>query len=247
MYDNDTLKDIQVSKTAQRSLLSHAFLYMFFGLLITAVVATGLGFLFSNLIANATTSVDKQTISNAITGVTVGSGIALLIMIIAIEVVFLKGKHSIVAPGIVFAVLMGALLSSFVTFIDWKLLATAFGISAAAFGVMALIGILSKGNLSMLGIIASGLLFGSLIICLVNLITALVTRTVVPGLYWAVEFGIFAAMILITIFDINRIKEISQQGEFSTNLALYCALTLYVDFIYIFVKVVYFLVLANRN
>lgn len=82
-----------------------------------------------------------------------------------------------------------------------------------------------------------GLLMGSGILILVNLLMHSST------LYWVISFAIFAAMMFITIFDIWNIKKITERGEMSTNLELYCAFTLYVDFIYILIRIIYFLIL----
>ena len=66
-------------------------------------------------------------------------------------------------------------------------------------------------------------------------------------IYWIVSFALFAAMMFITIFDIWNIKKICEKGEMSTNLELYCAFTLYVDFIYILIRVLYFLIIIFGN
>ena len=47
----------------------------------------------------------------------------------------------------------------------------------------------------------------------------------------------------IPILTNMDIKKITERGEMSTNLELYCAFTLYVDFIYILIRVIYFLLL----
>jgi len=46
--------------------------------------------------------------------------------------------------------------------------------------------------------------------------------------------------MLITIFDVWRVKKIAQRGEQTNNVALFCAFNLYVDFIYIFIRVLSF-------
>ena len=56
-------------------------------------------------------------------------------------------------------------------------------------------------------------------------------------IYWVISYGMFAAMLLITIFDINRVKRIADSGEQSNKTAVLCAFNLYVDFIYIFIRI----------
>lgn len=226
-------EQVVVDKTVKTSLLARSFVYMFLGLLITGAVALGLGYLF----------LVTKTMDTAGMGVLIGCSIGVIIMSFVNSLVLLKGNHSLVVPCIIYALLMGGLLSGFVGVgISPELLSTAFLISAGVFGLMALIGILSKGNLNMLALMAIGLVSGAALLSLVFLIVSLFTNTFNWMFFW-IDMAIFVAMMLFTIFDINQIAKISKQGENSTNLALYCAMTLYTDFIYIFVKILYFLLL----
>ena len=101
---------------------------------------------------------------------------------------------------------------------------------------MFLIGWFTKRDLSILGMIGFGMIIGLLFIGLFNVIWMLFF----PGfemIYWVVSYGMFAAMLLITIFDINRVKRIADSGEQSNKTAILCAFNLYVDFIYIFIRI----------
>ena len=111
---------------------------------------------------------------------------------------------------------------------------------------MALIAFLSKGNLSGLAITGIGLLIGALMLSLVNWIMWLVSPATWSVLYIAIQFIVLAAVMLITIYDMWRIKKIAERGEMNTNVELYCAFTLYVDFIYIFIRIVS-VILASRR
>ena len=62
----------------------------------------------------------------------------------------------------IYVVVMGLLLSSFTFMFDWYLLVEAFGITALVFGVMALLGYKSKGQLMGIGVILSSLFSGLL-------------------------------------------------------------------------------------
>ncbi len=207
------------------------FFYMFLGLALTTGVAFGVGAI---LVYKCP---DVETFRNVYLGLMIGSGIALILMTFIINLVFLRGKHSILVPAIIYCLLMGTLLSSFTIFIDWRLLGMAFGITSGVFLLMTLLAVFTKGNMSPLAMLGIGLLMGSGILILVNLLVRSST------LYWVISFAVFAAMIFITIFDIWNIKKITERGEMSTNLELYCAFTLYVDFIYILIRVIYFLLL----
>ena len=222
-----------VSPKSSSGTLSFAkvFFYMFIGLAITTGVAFGVGAL---LVYKCP---DIKTFQNVYLGVMIGSGISLIIMTFVINLVFLRGRHSILVPALIYCLLMGTLLSSFTIFIDWWLLGMAFGITCGVFLLMTLIAVISRGNMSPLAMLGIGLLMGSGILILTNFLIRSST------LSWVISFAIFAAIIFITIFDIWNIKKICERGEMSTNLELYCAFTLYVDFIYILIRVLYFLIL----
>ena len=113
---------------------------------------------------------------------------------------------------------------------------------------MALIALLSKGRLNGLAIAAMGLFFGAAILSLV--LWMMMLFGVFSGtLYWIVSLATFAAVMLITIWDMARIKAIAQQGEMTKNISLYCAFVLYNDFIYIFLRIlrIVLIVFARRN
>ena len=92
-----------------------------------------------------------------------------------------------------------------------------------------------------------GLFVGCGILSLVNLLIMLIAPSIFQPMYWIVSLGMFAAVMFITMFDIWNIKRICQTGELSNNLALYCAFTLYVDFIYIFVRILTILARFSNN
>jgi FtsH-binding integral membrane protein len=66
-------------------------------------------------------------------------------------------------------------------------------------------------------------------------------------LYWLVSFLFFFAIILLTIFDLKRVKEIAMSGVATKNMAMLCALNLYVDFIYIFLRVLRIVAIIAGN
>ena len=212
------------------------FFYMFIGLAITTGVAFGVGYIFLAAIKNGA---DSTVISNAYFGTMIGSAIALFVMMLVIQFVTLRGKHSILVPAIIYTVLMGVLLSSFTILLEgnYWLLGMAFGITSGIFLLMTLIAVLTKGNLSPLLMVGMGLMIGAGILALINWLIGSST------IYWIVSFALFAAIMFITIFDIWNIKKICEKGAMSNNLALYCAFTLYVDFVYILIRVLYFLII----
>ena len=232
-------------KRSSASIIAKVFGYTAIGLLITTVVAFGLGFLIYYLFYKEFQ--DTNTLSTVYLIILIGAAVAMLIDMLVINFVVIRGKHSVLIPGIIYAVLVGVLFSALTIVIDWRILGMAFGITTLAFLLMALIAFLSKGSLAPLLIVIIGLSVGVGLLALFNWIFALATGTVINGLYLAVSIGILALMMFVTIYDMWRIKKIASDGAMSNNLALYCAFVIYTDFINIFVRVLYFLLIIFSN
>ena len=64
------------------------------------------------------------------------------------------------------------------------------------------------------------------------------------GIYYLISYIGLAAMLALTAYDINRAKQLSDAGLMTQGLAIYMALQLYTDFIYIFMRLV---VIMSRN
>jgi FtsH-binding integral membrane protein len=105
---------------------------------------------------------------------------------------------------------MGALLSAFTLFIDWRILGLAFGITAGTFLIMTLIAVLSKGNLSGLGIAGFGLLIGAGILALFNWWMMFLLPSVWNTLYWIITFAVFAATAAAVTLASGRVDDPSQ-------------------------------------
>jgi len=236
-FDTSTVE----TREGQRSLLSKVFTYMFIFLLVTAAVAIGVSYAVTR---NGGLSDRNFAIMVSITG------FAQIILTVVIVFSSLKqGKASIV-PMLLYAICMGVFVSSFARFLNWYTIASAFAISALAFGGMALLGAFSK-NASGFGLVGFGLLFGIAMVSLFNIFMFIF----LPRGVWVWQNILTSALIVIallciTAYDVYNIKTISQTGENSDNLALFLAFNLYVDFIVIFVRILQMLVILlgnNRN
>ena len=240
-YSETPKQEVVGSKTGTGMLsFAKVFLYMFVGLAITTVVAFGIGGAFAYALTQGAV---PEFILEVGLIMTIVSAISLFILMFVIHFVTLRGKHSIAVPAILYCTLMGVVLSWFTLLIDWRILGMAFGITSGIFLMMTLIALFTKGNLSPLAMIGMGLFMGALILSLVNWLIGS------EMIGWIVSFALFAAIMFITMFDIWKIKNICERGQMSTNLELYCAFTLYVDFIYILIRIIYFLLIifANRR
>lgn len=230
---------IKQSSTGGTALsIAKVFLYMFAGLLITAVVAFGVGALVYYQVG-----IGNENATNIYLGLIIGSAIALLVDMLIINFVILRGRHSVLVPGIIYCTLVGILFSMLTLFIPWEIIGMAFGITALTFLVMSLIAFLTKGNMAPILIVIIGLAIGAGTLALFNWIFALLTGRVIETLYWIVEFAVFALILFVTIFDLWRIKKIAENGAMDNNIALYCAFVMYTDFINVFLRILYFLLI----
>ena len=223
--------------------LAKIFGYMFAGLLITASVAAGLGFMFRYLLgvdyANGVNANMQTSAAVALVVLMIVSFIGIIIMSFVVPITASRENSSALVPSIIYSILMGVALSSITVFIPWFLLGITFGITALVFGLMALIAFLAKGKLNGLAIAAIGLFFGAGIMSLMLFILMLVGAIggAMVWLYWVISLAVFAAVMLITIWDLRRIKDIASRGELTRNLSLFCAFILYNDFINIFLRI----------
>ena len=233
------------NKQSVNTLIGRVYGRMFFNLIITAIIAVGMGLLFNLWIFGTLSISDNLGNIESIneTGVItlfilmIVSGISLLVMSFVVHLRAFKDK-SLTVPSFIYCVLMGILLSSLVMFVPWPVLGITFAITSGIYGIMFLISYLSKGSLNSLGIIGIGLFIGAAILSLIGwifMLTGFLGAYI--HLYWIISLLSFAAIMFITIWDMWRIKKIAEEGTMSDNLVLYCAFILYVDFIYLFMRV----------
>ena len=249
-YKNDTQVIYDFSdKRSKGAFLTKVFGMMFICLLITTVVAAGFGYGFQYLLN--TTAVDGVYNEKLLMGLFVTLGIsivALLVMSFVLPITFARGRHNIFVPLMIYVVLMGIMLSTFTFIFDWVILVESFGITSVIFGVMALLGYISKGRLAGIGTILIGLLIGAVGLSLVNWMMILfgqVSETNIR-LSWIVSLLIFAFLMLVTLYDVNRIKKIAEAGAGNdNNLTYYCAYILYSDFIAILIRVIYYVAMIS--
>ncbi len=244
--------DDQVSKS---KFYSQIFLYFGLGILLTAVVCLIVSWAF-NSIWPISTIIDGELILNEETlgvyvGLIIASSLALLILSFVITFKSLKGSGSILVPYVLYSMIMGLLLSSFTFFVgDTYIIGEALFITALIFLGMCGIGYLTHNKLATWAKVAIGL---SLTVVLLSLLNLVFIPFVVFGgnfaayegyiiTYLITEGVVLLLFIVMTAFDMARIRTIAERGYGSKNLALYCALTLYSDFITLFIYVLRILV-----
>ena len=240
-------------KQSKGAFLTKVFGMMFICLLITTAVAAGFGYGFQYLLTSTATIVDETVVynENLLMGLFITLGvslIALLVMSFVLPITFIRRKHNILVPLMIYVVLMGIMLSTFTFVFDWKILVESFGITTLIFGVMAFLGYVSKGRLTGIGFILLGLVIGALGLSLINWLMMIFGGVSAANvqLSWIVSLLIFAFLMLVTLYDVHRIKKIAETGAGQdNNLTYYCAYILYSDFIAILIRVIYYVALIS--
>ena len=214
--------------TTKQASLAKVFVYMFIGLLITAVSAIGIFYLIAKNI------IDLE----AYFGLIIISSIAVLILVFVSQFYCLKNKKGGFVTYALYAISMGILLSSLMIEFDLQFLGFIFLCTAGAFGVMALYGYFTKANTTSLRMFGIGGLFGVITLSVVNIFLQS------DAMYYLISYIGLAAMLAITAFDINMAKRVADSGGMYEGMAIYLALQLYTDFIYIFLRLA---VIIGRN
>ena len=145
----------------------------------------------------------------------------------------------------IFAALNGLSLGSIFLVYTTASIAKTFFITASTFGVMSLYGYSTKKDLTALGAFAYMGLIGLVIASLINLFL----RS--PALDFAVSFIGVGIFTILTAFDIQKLKSIYYGMNGTTaragNIAVYGALTLYLDFINLFTMLLHFFGIRKSN
>ena len=134
---------------------------------------------------------------------------------------------------ILYSVINGAMLSSIFLIYTMSSIASVFFITAGTFGVMALIGYTTKKDLTSMGKILFMALIGIIIATIVNIFLKS------SGLQMIVSYLGVLIFVGLTAYDSQKIKNMLQMApdasEASQRLALLGALTLYLDFVNLFI------------
>ena len=210
--------DVQL---ARQSFLTSVFGWMFLGLALTAGIAV--------YVAASTDMIDWFE----------DHAIAFLVMFIAqlgLVVTISAGINKISYSVAVFLFALYAALNGFIFSIILEAyttasIASAFGVSAGMFGGMAAYGYVTKRDLSGM----RSILFMGLIGIFIGLIVNMFWANSV--LYWFVTFGGVLLFCALTAYDMQKIKKIGESGADGETLrkaSILGALSLYLDFINLF-------------
>lgn len=210
-----------IEQTRSASIIK-VFGYMFLGLVVTALSSFGIVYFLGNGVIN----VESYNV------VTIISSIALIILIFVAQFYCLRNKSGGLIVYLLYAICMGVLMSSLILVYNLQFLGYIFLCTAGSFGVMALYGLITKRNVTSLGMFGVGALFGIVTLSFVNIFLQS------TPLYYLISYIGLAAMLAITAYDVNRAKQLANANLLTEGLAVYMALQLYTDFIYIFLRLV---------
>lgn len=212
------------AKSRERSILKNVYLWMTAGLALTGVV--------SYLVAT----------SETLTRMFLGNGISLFVLIIAQMglVIFLSARlenmsaTAAVASFAGYSILTGITLSVIFYAFSSLVISRAFFTTAAMFGGMSLYGMTTKRDLDGIGYYLVMGLWGIIIVSLINLLIGS------SGVYYVISLIGVAVFLGLTAWDTQKIRRMNDAyaGQIDEDtyvkLSIIGALTLYLDFLNIF-------------
>lgn len=225
-YFNNTAntQNTVVSETAFSKLMRNVYAWMCAGLLMTALTAMGVAKnaeLFTMLMTNKLLFWDIMI-----------AEIALVIYLSAriMRMSFFSASLCFAAYSILNGVTMSFIFMAYTT----ESIAQTFLITAGTFGAMSLVGFFIKKDLSGLGRMLIMLLIGLIIASVINIFLASSTMAVILNYLGVIIF------VGLTAYDTQKIKQMLQYSSYygiseqTQKMALLGSLTLYLDFINMF-------------
>lgn len=133
---------------------------------------------------------------------------------------------------ILYSAMMGVTMSSIFMIYTMSSIASVFFITAGMFLAMSLLGYFTRMDLTRIGSLLFMALIGVVIASVVNIFLGSET------LYWIISYVAVVVFVGLTAYDTQKIKEMLVEygnvDEMGQKLALFGALTLYLDFINLF-------------
>lgn len=222
MYD-DSSYEVQTSSNSLTACLLNVYWWMAFALLISATSAYLVG---------TSEEMLKLFIKNPLM-----FWVAILVefgLVIAISAgINRMAAATATALFILYAAVNGLTLSFIFAAYSTEAIVTTFAVTAGTFGAMAVIGTVTKKDLTSLGNLFFMALLGLIIASVVNLFCASST------LYWICTYAGILIFVGLTAYDANKIKMMYIQAgtddrETVRKIAVIGALQLYLDFVNLF-------------
>lgn len=233
---NENYNQRTMNPAMERSFVSNVFLWMFAALGITAATA----FLFGtneSLMSMLMQVTPQGGAKVSVLGWIVTFAPFIIVLVMSARVNKMSVQQTVLWY-VVYSILMGMSLS----FIFWAYTAASifktFVISAGMFGVMAVVGYTTNTDLTKFGSFLFMALIGIIIATLVNFF---MHSTRLDYIISIVGVLIFTGL---TAFDVQKIKQIGNagisDGEIMSKITIHAALTLYLDFLNLFLYLLRF-------
>ncbi len=212
MEEQATYEVTSINKT-----LASTFLWMFLGVMSTAIIAA------ITYYSGAVIDIVDSWMFIGIIQIVIAIVMGLLINKMPVGLTtFLFFLYSMLT-GLTFSVIFAAF--------ELETIAYALFATAGFYGVLAYIGYRTEADLTNIGrILFITLIFG-LILSIINIFMGSETLDIV--LDW-VLLAVFAGL---TIYDMNKVKNMAQMGMETDRVAIYGAFQLYLDFINMFIRI----------
>lgn len=222
MNEINKMSDDLQYEAEQRTFITKVFGWMFFGLVITAIVAFA--------VAN------NPVMLNFIYG---NQAVFIILLILEFVLVaylagWVKNMRASTATGVflLYAAINGLTLSFVFIIYELSSIYITFLIAAGMFGTMSLYGYVTRRDLTSWGNLLFMMLIGLIIASVVNLFLNNETA------YWVITYIGIITFVGLTAYDTQKIKELNVIGnegtEEDTKEAISGALQLYLDFINLF-------------
>lgn len=211
------------NRSAQAILFRNVYLWMTLALVITAV---------TSVLVASSPSLIYSILTNKVLFYGLLIGELALVWILAANINKLSFQTATIM-FVVYSVINGMTLSVIFIAFTQASIAITFFITAGTFGAMALFGTITKRDLSSMGNILIMALFGLIIASVANWFLKSET------LYWILSYVGVIIFVGLTAYDAQKIKRLIQTygnevNETSQKIALMGALSLYLDFINLF-------------
>ncbi len=212
------------------NLISKTFLWMCFGLLVT--------FITGYFVAH------NEVMLENIYG---GMGYLVFVIVELVLVIVLSARIMKMKPTtakvcfLLYSFVSGLTFASIFVYYAIDSIMLIFLISAIIFAIMALIGYVTKVDLTKMG---TYLFFALIAVLIVALINIFLNNSMIAMIVSIVCVLIF---IGVTAYDVQKIKMLENSGLPKENLAIYGALDLYLDFINLFIHLLSLFGRSNRD
>lgn len=219
------------AKTAARKFFSKVYAFMFGALLISAVIAFQYGtpdFIFRYFVEATAKGTQIQPLFYVVMFAPLGIGLAMQFLINRLSFAALFGMFAL------YSILIGFMLTVVVFMYTTQSLVLTFGITAGTFGIMAVMGYVTKADLTKFGSILMMAFWGIMIASIVNFFMKS------DGLQYLISIIGVLVFTGLTAYHMQQLKAFAhdaQQSEENKNkMALIGGFTLYVLFINLFLS-----------